>query len=168
MNSITCQGKGVPQFGWIRGQFPAGGANLNFDRRQNTVKGDIYGDKVSISTNPDAGQIKGSANKNTVDLHQDWSPQLVKLDGWANGSRYNMTIDYDRKQASGSAGERNINLNFDLQDGFIRGWDGKHNVDLTLSKDGLLEGAFAGGQVSAEMINLDLGHLMSHWYLISK
>lgn len=36
--------KPTPQFGWIRGQFPGGTADLNFNRRQNTVSGDSFGD----------------------------------------------------------------------------------------------------------------------------
>jgi len=159
--------KGTPQFGWIRGQFPGGSADLNFNRRQQTVTGDSFGDQVNISSNPQGTAVSGQAHGQAVDLKQQWSPQLVKLDGWANGARYQMNVDYDRHQATGNAGGRAINLNFDMQQGFVQGLVGNDSVDLKLSNDGQLTGQLGEGQVKAEMINLDLGHLLTNWYLIS-
>jgi hypothetical protein len=159
--------KGTPQFGWIRGQFAAGNADLNFNRRQQTVSGESFGDQVNISTNAQGSAVTGQAHSQSVDLKQQWSPQLVKLDGWANGARYQMTIDYDRHQATGNAGGQPINLNFDLQQGFVRGQSGGEGVDLRLSNDGKLTGQMGAGRVQAEMVNLDLGHLLSNWFLIT-
>ena len=160
--------KGTPQFGWIRGQFAAGSADLNFNRRQQTVTGDSFGDQVSISTNAEGTAVTGQAHAQNVDLKQQWSPQLVKLDGWANGARYQMTIDYDRHQATGNAGGQPIQLDFDMQQGFVKGQSGGDAVDLKLSNNGQLTGQMGAGRVQAEMINLDLGHLLSNWYLVTR
>lgn len=165
MSTIT---KATPQLGWIRGQFPQGTADLTFNRRQNTVSGESFGDQVSLSTSADDSQVSGQAHGQQVQLNQDWSPRLVKLDGWANGARYRMNVDYDRKQALGNADGRSIALNFDLQQGFVRGRVGSETVDLTLSNEGQLSGVMGDGRVQAEMINLDLGHLLTHWYLIQQ
>lgn len=160
--------KGTPQFGWIRGQFAAGSADLNFNRPQQTVTGESFGDRVQVSTSADGSAITGQAHAQSVDLKQQWSPQLVKLDGWANGSRYQMTIDYDRHQATGSAAGQPIQLSFDLQQGFVKGQSGTDAVDLKLSNNGQLTGQMGAGRVQAEMVNLDLGHLLSNWYLITR
>lgn len=160
--------KGTPQFGWIRGQFAAGSADLNFNRRQNTVTGDSFGDQVNISTNAEGSAVTGRAHGQSVDLKQQWSPQLVKLDGWANGARYQMTIDYDRHLATGSAAGQAIQLNFDLDQGFVKGQSGADAIDLKLGQNGQLSGQMGSGRVQAEMVNLDLGHLLSNWYLITR
>lgn len=158
--------KPTPQFGWIRGQFAQGAADLNFNRRQNTVSGESFGDQVNLSTSEDDKRVSGRAHGQEVRLDQDWSPRLVHLDGWANGARYTMTVDYDRNQAQGNAGGDVIALNFDRNQGFIRGRVGADGVDLRLSQDGALTGEIGQGRVQAEVINLDLGHLLTHWYLI--
>lgn len=160
--------KATPQLGWIRGQFPQGAADLTFNRRQNTVSGESFGDQVSLSTSADDTKVSGEAHGHQVQLNQDWSPRLVKLDGWANGARYTMNVDYDKQQALGNAGGRSIALNFDMQQGFVRGRVGAGTVDLKLSNDGQLTGQLGSGSVQAEMINLDLGHLLTHWYLINQ
>ena len=49
----------------------------------------------------------------------------------------------------------------------MQGLVGNESVDLKLSNDGGLSGQLGEGRVQAEMINLDLGHLLTHWYLIS-
>ena len=160
--------KGTPPFGWIRGQFAAGSADLNFNRRQQTVTGESFGDQVNISTNAQGSAVTGQAHSQRVDLEQQWSPRLVKLNGWANGARYQMTIDYDRHQATGSAAGQPIDLNFDLQQGFVKGQSGGQSVDLKLANDGQLSGQMGAGRVQAEMVNLDLGHLLSNWFLITR
>ncbi|MBS2035062.1 hypothetical protein JST97_08735 [bacterium] len=160
--------KGTPQFGWIRGQFPGGTADLNFNRRQQTISGDSFGDQVQISTSSEGTSVTGRAHGQSVELKQQWSPQLVKLEGWANGARYQMTVDYDCHKATGNAGGQPIDLNFDLHQGFVRGQAGGGQVDLNLSNDGALTGQMAGGRVQAEMVNLDLGHLLSNWFLVTQ
>ena len=165
MTTIT---KAPPQFGWIKGQFPAGTAQLNFDRRQQTVQGDSFNDQVQISTNSDTGEIKGTAHGKPVDLHQDWSPNVVKLDGWANGARFNVTVDYPQHSATGFAGNKEIALKFDNDQGFIKGKVGSDAVDLHLSREGQLQGTSGGGRVQAEMMNLDLGDFIRHYYLVTK
>ena len=160
--------KRTPQFGWIRGQFPDGSADLNFNRRQQTVSGESFGDQVQIGSNAQGSAVSGQAHGQAVDLQQQWSPRLVKLEGWANGARYQMTVDYDNHQATGNAGGRPINLSFDMQEGFVRGQAGGGQVDLNLSHDGQLTGQMAGGRVQAEMINLDLGNLLSNWFLVTR
>lgn len=157
--------KAPPQFGWIRGSFGAGSVDLDFDRRQHKVSGTSFGDQVSLSTEND--QVRGSAHGSAVQLQQQWSPTLVQLEGWANGSRYQMTIDYNRRHAEGSSGGQPISLDFDLQQGNVRGFSKGQNVDLRLSPGGTLSGQL-GGTVQAEMVNLDVGELISHWYLVTK
>jgi hypothetical protein len=160
--------KPTPHFGWIRGQFSGGSVDLNFDRRQNSVSGESLGDSVSVSTSQDDKWVTGQAHAQEVKLEQDWSPRLVKLNGWANGARYTMTVDYDRNQANGSSAGRSIALQFDREQGWIRGQGAAGQVDVKLSQDGQLSGRLDGAPVQAEMINLDLGHLLSHWYLVTR
>jgi hypothetical protein len=165
MTTIT---KAPPQFGWIKGQFPGGKAELNFDRRQQTVQGDSFNDRVQLSTNNDSGQVSGTAHGKPVDLHMDWSPTVVKLDGWANGARFDVTVDYQQHRATGQAGDKQIALNFDNEQGFIKGKVGADAVDLHLSHDGQLQGTSGAGRVQAEMMNLDLGDFIRHYYLVSQ
>jgi len=164
MSSIT---KAPPQLGWIQGNFASGRVDLQFDRRQHTVGGQVENDRVSLTTHHNDGLVKGQARGAEVQLAQNWTPRRVILDGWANKSRYRMDIDYDRKQANGSSGASAIQLQFDLQQGFLRGRVGQDAVDLSLNHQGRLQGNWGQHRVSAEMINLDLGHLMSHLYLVT-
>lgn len=85
---------------------------------------------VTLDTSPDDSLVSGQAHGSEVKLNQDWSPRLVKLDGWANGARYQMNVDYDRHQANGNANGQTIALNFDMQQGSVQGRVGARSVDL--------------------------------------
>lgn len=159
----------MPRHGYIKGTIGARTCHLAFDATSSTIKGHIGDFPVDIKVDKKASTITGQAHNSTIDLQMHLMHGEYRQEGDTYGFFFWHGIDWDNNYSQGGVSCSILELDWDLDDGIIKGFLGERKVNLTFKKEtGILTGDLFGRAVDLQIEDLELTEFINHFYLFLK